>query len=64
MPELQVNGVQLYYEEHGQEPPILCVHGTGGFRPVAGKQPRWPTGSASTSNDPAWPSALLAAPAW
>ena len=30
MPELQVNGVQLYYEEHGQGPPILCVHGTGG----------------------------------
>src|SRR5215211_2796444 len=30
MPELQVNGVRLYYEEHGQGPPILCVHGTGG----------------------------------
>lgn len=30
MPELQVDGVRLYYEEHGQGPPILCVHGTGG----------------------------------
>jgi esterase len=30
MAELQVNGVRLYYEEHGQGPPILCVHGTGG----------------------------------
>ena len=30
MPELQVNGVRLYYEAHGQGPPILCVHGTGG----------------------------------
>jgi pimeloyl-ACP methyl ester carboxylesterase len=29
MAELQVNGVRLYYEEHGQGPPILCVHGTG-----------------------------------
>jgi esterase len=30
MAEQQVNGVRLYYEEHGQGPPILCVHGTGG----------------------------------
>jgi hypothetical protein len=30
MAELQVNDVRLYYEEHGQGPPILCVHGTGG----------------------------------
>jgi pimeloyl-ACP methyl ester carboxylesterase len=29
MAELQVNGVRLYYEQHGQGPPILCVHGTG-----------------------------------
>jgi|Tabmets5t2r1_1033131.scaffolds.fasta_scaffold01315_3 esterase len=29
MAELQVNGVRLYYEEHGQGSPILCVHGTG-----------------------------------
>jgi esterase len=29
MAELQVNGVRLYYEEHGQGPPILCIHGTG-----------------------------------
>jgi esterase len=28
MAELQVNGVRLYYEEHGQGPPILCVHGS------------------------------------
>jgi esterase len=30
MAEAHVNGVRLYYEEHGQGPPILCVHGTGG----------------------------------
>jgi esterase len=30
MAELQVNGVRVYYEEHGQGPPILCVHGMGG----------------------------------
>lgn len=29
MPELQVNGVRLYYEVHGDGPPILCIHGTG-----------------------------------
>jgi pimeloyl-ACP methyl ester carboxylesterase len=29
MAELQVNGVRLYYEEHGEGPPILCVHGAG-----------------------------------
>jgi len=30
MAELYVNGVRLYYEEHGQGPPILCVHGMAG----------------------------------
>lgn len=30
MAELQVNGVRLYYEEYGQGPPILCVHGMAG----------------------------------
>jgi pimeloyl-ACP methyl ester carboxylesterase len=29
MPELRVNGVSLYYEEHGTGRPILCIHGTG-----------------------------------
>src|SRR5207244_11734419 len=28
MPEVPVNGVRLYYEEHGQGDPILCIHGT------------------------------------
>lgn len=28
MPHALVNGVQLYYEEHGSGAPILCVHGT------------------------------------
>src|SRR5438132_1284661 len=28
MAEVQVNGVKLYYEEHGQGDPILCIHGT------------------------------------
>jgi pimeloyl-ACP methyl ester carboxylesterase len=27
--EIRVNGVSLYYEEHGQGEPILCIHGTG-----------------------------------
>jgi esterase len=26
---VRVNGVRLYYEEHGEGPAILCVHGTG-----------------------------------
>ena len=29
MPEVRVNGVLLYYEEHGAGEPILCIHGTG-----------------------------------
>ena len=29
MSEIQVNGVSLYYEEHGTGEPILCIHGTG-----------------------------------
>lgn len=29
MPEVRVNGVRLYYEEHGSGEPILCIHGTG-----------------------------------
>jgi len=28
MPDIGVNGVRLYYEEHGQGDPILCIHGT------------------------------------
>jgi pimeloyl-ACP methyl ester carboxylesterase len=28
MPEVRVNGVRLYYEEHGRGEPILCIHGT------------------------------------
>jgi esterase len=28
MAEVQVNGVRLYYEEHGRGDPILCIHGT------------------------------------
>jgi esterase len=30
MAERVVNGVRLYYEEHGQGAPILCIHGGGG----------------------------------
>ncbi|HEX2325780.1 MAG TPA: alpha/beta hydrolase, partial [Chloroflexota bacterium] len=30
MPEVHINGVRLYDEEDGEEPPILCIHGTGG----------------------------------
>jgi pimeloyl-ACP methyl ester carboxylesterase len=29
MPEHVVNGVRLYYEEHGEGDPILCIHGGG-----------------------------------
>jgi esterase len=29
MSEARVNGVSLYYEEHGAGEPILCIHGTG-----------------------------------
>ena len=29
MPEQAVNGVRLYYEEHGEGDPILCIHGGG-----------------------------------
>ena len=29
MPEADVNGVRLYYEEHGDGAPILCIHGGG-----------------------------------
>ena len=28
MPEAHVNGVRLYYEEHGRGDPIVCIHGT------------------------------------
>lgn len=29
MPEAEVNGIQLYYEELGEGVPIVCVHGAG-----------------------------------
>ena len=29
MPDADVNGVRLYYEEHGEGAPILCMHGGG-----------------------------------
>lgn len=29
MPEVGVNGIRLYYEEHGEGAPILCIHGGG-----------------------------------
>jgi pimeloyl-ACP methyl ester carboxylesterase len=29
MPSIHVNGVSLYYEEHGTGEPIVCIHGTG-----------------------------------
>jgi len=29
MTDVQVNGVRLYYEEHGRGDPILVIHGTG-----------------------------------
>jgi pimeloyl-ACP methyl ester carboxylesterase len=45
MAELQVNGVRLYYEAHGQGPPILCVHGTGAPPSCGAPRSRsWPDG--------------------
>ena len=39
MSEVHVNGVRLYYEEHGDGDPILCIHGTSSsamvWRPAA-----------------------------
>jgi esterase len=39
MAEVHINGVRLYYEEHGQGDPILCIHGTSSsamvWRPAA-----------------------------
>lgn len=29
MPEAQLNGIRLYFEEHGAGKPILCIHGGG-----------------------------------
>jgi pimeloyl-ACP methyl ester carboxylesterase len=29
VPEANVNGVRLYYEEHGSGVPVLCIHGAG-----------------------------------
>ena len=28
MPRLSVNGIELYYEEHGEGVPVLGIHGT------------------------------------
>jgi pimeloyl-ACP methyl ester carboxylesterase len=28
MPEVQVNGIYLYYEQHGEGAQVLCIHGT------------------------------------
>lgn len=36
MPELRVNGVSLYYEEHGAGEPIVCLHGAGSSAAVWG----------------------------
>src|SRR5437870_4287405 len=39
MSEVHVNGVRLYYEEHGPGDPIVCIHGTSSsamvWRPAA-----------------------------
>jgi esterase len=29
VPDARVNGIRLYYEEHGSGAPILCIHGGG-----------------------------------
>ncbi len=30
MPNIQLPNIRLYYDEHGEGPAILCIHGTGG----------------------------------
>lgn len=37
MPEAHVNGVRLYYEEHGEGTPIVCIHGAGSSALMWGK---------------------------
>lgn len=37
MPEAEVNGIRLYYEEHGDGAPILCIHGAGSSALVWGE---------------------------
>jgi esterase len=29
VPEAEINGIRLYYEEHGEGAPIACIHGAG-----------------------------------
>jgi pimeloyl-ACP methyl ester carboxylesterase len=29
VPEAEVNGIRLYYEEHGEGAPIACIHAGG-----------------------------------
>jgi esterase len=36
VPRIRVNGVALYYEEHGSGEPILCIHGIGSSAAVWG----------------------------
>ena len=28
MPDVQANGIRLYYEERGEGAPIVCIHGS------------------------------------
>ena len=30
MPKIQVNDVELYYEEHGEGTPVILIHGLAG----------------------------------
>lgn len=40
MPRVNANGVDLYYEEHGEGTPILCIHGTSSSALVWGDAAR------------------------
>lgn len=42
MPIVEVNGVDLYYEEHGTGTPILVIHGTSSSALVWGYAPTRP----------------------
>lgn len=49
MPKAAVNGIQLYYESHGEGPAIVFAHGRGGNHlswwrqvPAFSDDYRWP----------------------
>ena len=59
MPHLKLrDGAELYYEKHGNGPPLFLVPGPGRRRPMVGRR-MWPS---SRANSP-WSCTIIAAPA-